>query len=179
LVIDPILVFDSVFGATSSSASAVTLDAQGNIYVASQSSFTPVEAYGDISLTKWTASGNQLSYSINLGGNGTDRVSGLTVDSSSSAYLVGSTTSPDFPVTPNAFQKNLTGSQNAFVAKVNPSGTRLAYASLLGGGSEQTGGIAVDRSGAAYITGTTLNNFPTTANAFQITPGANCTATSP
>jgi uncharacterized protein (TIGR03437 family) len=179
LVIDPKLVFDNVFGVEYSSAGAVALDAQGNVYVAGQSTLAPGGPAGDIFVEKWNAAGDQLIYSAHLGGNnGNDQVTGMAVDSSGSAYLVGATGSPNFTVTANAFQKSLIGNRNAFVAKLRPDGTGLVYASFLGGGYEQTGGIAIDGSGAAYLTGSTASNFPVTANAFQKTPGANCTATS-
>ncbi len=177
LVIDPTLVFDNRFGAAGSDAAAVALDAQGNLYVTGESSRNPAPAvFDEVFVNKWNAAGNQLIYSIHFGGSGTDYATGLAVDSTGSAYVVGSTWSTDFPVTANAFQKTLNGSYNAFVAKVSADGTHLVYASLLGGGSERTGGIAVDASGAAYVTGTTGGNFPATAGAFQSTPGANCTA---
>jgi uncharacterized protein (TIGR03437 family) len=179
LVIDPTLVFDKVFGAPYSAAGAVALDAQGNVYVAGQSTLAPGGPAGDIFVEKWNASGDQLIYSAHLGGNnGNDQVTGMVVDSSGSAYLVGATGSPNFTVTSNAFQKSLIGNRNAFVAKLRPDGTGLVYASFLGGGYEQTGGIAIDASGAAYLTGSTVSNFPVTANAFQKTPGANCTVNS-
>ncbi len=178
LVIDPKLLFDNQFGPPYSSASAIALDAQGNIYVAGQTTVHQAGSTGDTFVNKWNPTGTQLIYSINFGGNnGTDTVSGIAVDSVGSAYLIGATGSPNFTVTANAFQKNLIGNRNAFVAKVSADGTQLIYASLLGGGYEQTGGIAVDTSGAAYITGSTYTNFPVTANAFQQAPGANCQVT--
>jgi uncharacterized protein (TIGR03437 family) len=173
------LIFDNHFGVSGSAATAVALDAQGNVYVAGQSPFSPIAGSpGDVFINKWNAAGNQLIYSASLGGNGTERVSGLAVDASGSAYVVGTTSSITFPVTANAFQKSLNGTVNAFVAKLSADGKQLVYASLLGGGSEQATGIAVDSSGAAYVTGTTLTNFPVTASAFQKAPGANCTALS-
>jgi uncharacterized protein (TIGR03437 family) len=179
LVIDPTLLFDNVFGVPYSAAGAVALDAQGNVYVAGQITLAPGGPAGDIFVEKWNAAGDQLIYSAHLGGNnGNDQVTGMVVDSSGSAYLVGATGSPNFTVTSNAFQKSLIGNRNAFVAKLRPDGTGLVYASFLGGGYEQTGGIAVDASGAAYLTGSTVSNFPVTANAFQKTPGANCTVNS-
>jgi uncharacterized protein (TIGR03437 family) len=179
LVIDPTLVFDKVFGVPYSAAGAVALDAQGNVYVAGEVTLAPGGPAGDIFVEKWNAAGDQLIYSAHLGGNnGTDQVTGMVVDSSGSAYVVGATGSPNFTVTSNAFQKKLIGNRNAFVAKLRPDGTGLVYASFLGGGYEQTGGIAVDASGAAYLTGSTVSNFPVTANAFQKTPGSNCTVNS-
>ncbi len=178
LVIDPTVLFDNQFGPPYSSASAIALDTQGNIYVAGQTTVHQAGSAGDTFLNKWNPTGNQLIYSINFGGNnGTDTVSGIAVDSAGSAYLIGATGSPNFTVSANAFQKNLIGNRNAFVAKLSADGTHLIYASLLGGGFEQTGGIAVDSSGAAYITGSTFNNFPVTMNAFQQTPDSNCNVT--
>ena len=175
LVIDPALIFDNQVGASAgSAATALALDAQGNVYVAGQN--YPLNSRitgppGDLFIDKWNAAGNQLIYSTNLGGSGLDVVSGLAVDAGGSAYLYGTTTSTDFPVTANAFQKSLVGIRNAFVVKASPDGTRLVYSSLLGGGAEQTGGIAVDSSGAAYVIGTTFNNFPTTPAAVEINLG--------
>ena len=105
LVIDPALVFDTRFGPPYSSATAVALDAQGNVYIAGQSTVAPAGSVRDSFVTKWTPAGNQLIYSAHLGGtNGNDQVSGIAVDSSGSAYLVGTTGSPNFTVTANAFQ---------------------------------------------------------------------------
>ncbi len=178
LAIDPVIDFDNQFGPVGSAAKAVAMDAQGNVYVVVQDFANPVGGQPpDILVNKWNAAGNQLIYSISFGGSGTDYVTGLAVDSSGSAYAVGSTTWPEFPVTANAFQKNLIGNQNTFIAKVSADGTHLVYATLLGGGQERGGSIAVDASGAAYVTGTTGGNFPVTARAFQTTPGATCTAT--
>lgn len=168
--------FDNRFGAAGTIANALALDAQGNVYVAGESVFSPlIGSTGDIFVNKWNAAGDQLIYSFRFGGNGMDYVSGLAVDASGSAYVIGSTTSPEFPVTSNAFQKTLIGTGNAFIAKVSADGTQLVYATLLGGGTERPGGIVVDASGAAYVTGSTSSNFPVTADAFQTTPGATCT----
>ena len=128
---DHSLVFDNQFGVPGSAATAVALDAQGDVYVAGQSPFNPIAGSpGDVFINKWNAAGNQLIYSASLGGNGTERVSGLAVDASGSAYVVGTTSSITFPVTANAFQKSLNGTVNAFVAKLSPDGKQLVYAAL-------------------------------------------------
>lgn len=176
----PTLDFDNRFGADGTVATAVALDAQGNVYVSGQSYSTAAAGSpGRLFVNKWNASGDELIYSIHFGGSGLDYSTALAVDASGSAYVVGSTPSGDFPVTANAFQKTLNGRYNAFVAKVSADGTHLVYSSLLGGGAETAGAIAVDASGAAYLTGSTGGNFPVTANAFQTIPGATCTATLP
>ncbi len=114
-------------------------------------------------------------YSTYLGGWGAyDEVAGLALDSGKNAYLVGYTQSTSFPVTPGAFQEAISGGgyADAFVSKLDPTGTRLVYSTYLGGrgGDEQGLAIAVDSEGYAYVTGYTgSESFPTTPNAFQKT----------
>ena len=114
-----------------------------------------------------------LSYSTYLGGTGPDQGNGIAVDSSGSAYVTGSTYSPNFPIV-NGFQGSLQGQVSAFVSKLSADGSSLVYSTYLGGSasgssaaSTSAAGIAVDSSGSAYVTGyTTATNFPT-QNPFQ------------
>jgi pimeloyl-ACP methyl ester carboxylesterase len=112
-----------------------------------------------------------LVYSTYLGGNGTDYTwtGDIAVDSIGNAYAAGLTLSTDFP-TANALQATLKGSYDAFVTKLNAAGSALVYSTYLGGNAEDIGGgIAVDSTGNAYITGyTNSTDFPT-ANALQAT----------
>ncbi len=81
---------------------------------------------------------------------------GIAVDSANNAYVTGYTDSLNFPVTPGAFQTANAGGYDAFVTKLNGSGTALLYSTYLGGSSgEQSLGIAVDSAGNAYVTGGT------------------------
>jgi hypothetical protein len=121
-----------------------------------------------------------LVYSTYLGGSGGnyfgDQGYGIAVDSSGNAYVTGLPTSTNFPVTPGAFQTtcgNPSSCQNAFVTKLNPTGSALVYSTYLGGsGSDFGNGITVDSSGDAYVTGITYStNFPVTPGAFQTTCG--------
>jgi uncharacterized protein (TIGR03437 family) len=171
------LVFDNHFGVTGSEADAMTLDQQGNIVIAGRRYFSFTSTTGDLFVSKYNPSGTTLIESASFGGTaGTDIVSGIAVDASGGIYVTGSTMQQNFTATANAFQKTLVGTQNAFVAKFDSDNMQLVYSSYLGGGSEQAGGIAVDNEGAAYVTGSTVANFPVTANAFQKTPGADCVA---
>jgi hypothetical protein len=124
-------------------------------------------------VTKLNATGSALVYSTYLGGTGPDVGTGITVDTSGNAYVTGSTASSDFPTTPGAFQTVYGGNGNAFVSKLNATGSALVYSTYLGGsGGDSAASIAVGATGNAYVTGgTESSNFPTTAGAFQTTYG--------
>ncbi|MBM3747347.1 MAG: hypothetical protein FJW34_16295, partial [Acidobacteria bacterium] len=85
--------------------------------------------------------------------------------------MTGQTTSADFPATGGALDTTSNGSDDVFVAKLNPAGTAIVYSTYLGGSGADSGtAIAVDSSGNAYVTGSTeSSNFPTTAGAFDTT----------
>jgi CSLREA domain-containing protein len=117
-----------------------------------------------------------LLYSKLLGGAGPDAGIGIAVDRFKSAYVTGMTISSNFPTTPGAFDTscgtdgncNSFSKDDAFVAKLDPSGV-LAYSSYLGGSGHEEGfDIAVDADGIAYVTGeTNSSDFPTTSNGFD------------
>lgn len=132
----------------------------------------------DAFVTKIGPSG-QLVYSTFLGGSGNDVGQGIAVDATGAAYVAGSTFSSDFP-TQSPTQTTLANGSNsdAFVTKLDPSGKTLVYSTCLGGaGSDQGLGIAIDSTGAAYVTGSTLSAspspFPTTTGVFQTTLAGN------
>ena len=123
-----------------------------------------------------------LIYSTYLGGSSFDGAKSVAVDFAGNAYITGVTQSTNFP-TQNSIYNTLNGDMDAFIVKINPTGTALVYATYLGGsnredefGSERAGGIAVDSSGNAYVTGCTNSaDFPT-VNPIQGTHGetTNC-----
>jgi len=187
------LVYSTYLGGSDSDAArGIAVDANGSAYVtgstrsndfpttagAFQPTFTAPAGVGTAFVTKLDPSGSTLVYSTYLGGSGVygDFSSGIAVDSAGNAYVIGTTSSNDFP-TAAAFQPTLAGgsrfgAQNAFVTKLNSSGSALVYSTYLGGTSSRAPdsgyGIAVDVDGNAYVTGyTTSNNFPTTPGAFQ------------
>ena len=122
-------------------------------------------------VTKLNAAGSALVYSTYLGGSNSDGGFGIAVDASSNAYVTGSATSSNFPVTPGAFQTIYGGNGDAFISKLNPADSTLVYSTYLGGSNADWGGaVAVDSSGNAYVTGTAdSSDFPTTPGAFQST----------
>ena len=172
------------------SVNAIALDSAGNAYltgftVASDFPVTngafqtnyPAGNQGGVSFaTKMNAAGSALVYSTLLGGSVLDHGLGIALDSAGNAYIAGTTSSSDFPITPGAFQSvnRETAGYTGTVTKVNPTGTALVYSTYLGGsGGEGVASIAVDSAGNAYVTGGTVSHdFPVTPGAFQtsITP---------
>jgi hypothetical protein len=167
------------------------VDGSGNAYVtgltkstnfptknAFQTAFGGGNVSGDAFVTKLDPSQSgtgSLLYSTYLGGSNDDVGHGIAVDGSGNAYVTGLTESSNFPTTPGAFQTSFAGGlDDAFVTKLNASGSALVYSTYLGGSNFEVGlGIAVDDSGNAYITGESgSTDFPTTAGAFQTSFGA-------
>ena len=105
---------------------------------------------------KLNPAGNTLAYSTYLGGNGSDRGLGIAVDSSGSAYVVGEQgSSSGFPFV-DPYEGDTPGTTDAFVSKLTPAGSALAYSTSLGGnGSDAAMDIALDSSSNAYVTGET------------------------
>ncbi len=119
----------------------------------------------DVFVAKLSADGSQLLYSTYLGGSGGERGQGIAVDASGNAYVTGYTHSTNFP-TVNPLQGAFAGGNaDAFVLKLNPSGSALIYSTYLGGGNDRPDigtAIAVDSAGNAYVTGFTNSvDFPT------------------
>ena len=143
-------------------------------------------------VSELNATGSALVYSTYLGGSGEDIAWDLALDGSGNVYVAGLTNSTDFPTTPGAFQTVFGGESpncdtsvavfvcgDAFVTKLNPTGSATVYSTYLGGSGDETAGfygIAVDSSGSAYVTGTSNStDFPVTPGAFQTTArGGTC-----
>ena len=184
LVIDPALVYSTYLGGSADDAGVgIAVDAAGNAYVtgstASANFPTTAGAFQttlggggvgfDAFVTKLNSTGSALLYSTYLGGsNNDDSGVGIAVDGAGNAYVTGSAFSTDFPTTPGAFQSSFGGVRDAFVTKLNPTGSTLVYSTYLGGTGDDGGvSIAVDTAGSAYVSGFAQAGFPTTTAAFQ------------
>ncbi|HEY2987869.1 MAG TPA: SBBP repeat-containing protein [Candidatus Binatia bacterium] len=183
LIIDPVLGYSTYVGGTGNdSGEGIAVDNSGHVYVtgsttsanfpvvnpALQSSIAGGGEFGlDAFVVKLNPAGTGLIYSTYIGGSADDTGLGIAVDATGSAYITGSTSSGNFP-TAGAAQTSLSGSNDAFVLKLDSAGTRIVYSTYLGGSVRDVGlGIALDSQGNAYITGaTTSPNFPT-VNALQ------------
>lgn len=149
----------------------VALDASRNLLIAGSAASNDFPVKGAVQgilaggtdgfLTKLKSNGSMIVYSTYLGGSSNDEIDGVAVDSSGDAIVTGSTRSANFP-TADALQPSCNGpssgscSINAFLAMLDPAGTRLVYSTFFGGsGSESVAGVAVDNAGEPVIVGTT------------------------
>jgi len=177
LIIDPLMTYSTSIGASDfNAATAIAVDSAGAAYIAGYTdsdalpTANPAQNFNrgsvEVLVAKLNPAGNTLAYCTYMGGSDDDRAYGIAVDSSGSAYVTGTTTSPDFP-TQNPEQSSLDGSRNAFVFKLNALGDMLEFSTFLGGsGADTAYGIALDASGNSYIVGDTSSlNFP--AGGFQ------------
>ena len=134
--------------------------------------------FGDAFVAKLKSDASGLSYFTFLGGSETDYAEAISVNPTTGiAVISGETNSINLPVTSGAFQKQLKGGENGFVAKLNPSGSVFSYATYLGGSrSDSLRGIALDAAGDAYVAGyTNSDRFPVSS---AIQPGMQGNVTS-
>ncbi len=123
----------------------------------------------DVFVTKLSADGSHLVYSTFIGGTGSEFGRGIAVDTSGCAYIIGDTSSSDFPTTPGANDTSPNGANDAFIVKLSADGSSLLYSTYLGGSDSEYGrSIAIDASGCAYVTGDTQStDFPKTPGAYD------------
>jgi len=186
LVIDPQLIYSTYLGGSSFGyGQAVAVGPNGNAFVTGYTdsmdfpTVNPEQAFypgsSAIFVSKLSRDGSSLVYSTYLAGSVYDSSYSIAVDASDSAYVVGFTESPDFPVK-NALYPTLNGPEDAFITKFSPAGNTLVYSTYLGGSSYDSAyGVAVDASNNAYITGGTGSvDFPVTPGAYQTAYNGSC-----
>lgn len=190
LVIDPVVLAYSTYlgGSGADAGNAIATGPDGSTYVAGRTGSLdfPVTAGviqpahggtgsllgGTVFVSRLNQAGNALVYSTYLGDNGS--ANAIAIDAAGNAHVAGATTSTAFPTTPGAFQPGVgsnggLGGINAFVAKLDPTGSALLYSTYLGGsGDDAAYGIAVDATGHAHVAGgTTSANFPVHPGSIQ------------
>jgi hypothetical protein len=181
LVIDPVLTYSSYLGGSGTDTGyGVAVDSNGDIYLTGETASANFPLHNALQpalhgstdgfVTKLNAAGSALIYSTYLGGSGNDYGVRVVADQSGNAYVVGATTSSNFP-THNAIQPTYGGgTYDAVVTKLDATGSALVYSTYLGGNDADYGdGIAIDSSGNAYVSGEAASaNFPI-LNALQPT----------
>jgi hypothetical protein len=178
LIIDPTLIyFPRIGGNKYDEALGLAVDPLGYAVITGRTSslnFPPKNAgpisrgaVSDVFVTKLGPNGD-IVYSTYLGGNKDDEGNGIALDPSGNIYVVGQTASTDFPRVAALQTLHGGGTFDAFMAKLNSTGTTLLYSTYLGGTKDDYGGgIAVDNSGAAHVAGSTLSTDFPTANPVQ------------
>jgi hypothetical protein len=166
------------------SVGGMALDANGNVFltgsgasiVTTSGAFQTTTSAGGNPVpfvAKLNAAGSAMLYVTYVGGSsGRDTVYGIAIDPAGNAYITGETRSANFPLA-NAMFPSLRGSSDAFVTKLNATGSALVYSTYLGGTSYDSGrGIAVDSLGQAYVAGQAYSDdFPITAGSYQTRKG--------
>lgn len=169
---------------------AIDVDAQGNAYVTGNSddasfpvtvgAFDTTENGGlnDVVVFKLNPAGSALVFSTFIGGSGQDEGNGLTLTPNNEVVVTGFTDSPNYPVTAGALDATKGGRGDAFVTKLNATGTALVSSTYLGGnlssfatsfaGYDAGYDVKLDALGNLYVVGETVSsNFPVTVNAFR------------
>jgi hypothetical protein len=190
LVIDPSILISGYFGGSSEdNITAVGVDSLNNIVTAGWTSSNNLPAsHGaqskyagsvDAFVASFLPNGGSLNYCTYLGGSGDDRAFALAIDNARNVYITGWTSSVNFPLA-GAFQTRLSGTRDAFVAKLNAAGNALVYSTYLGGSGVDAGyAIALtpasetsEPANSVVVVGdTTSSNFPVTIGAFQLQSG--------
>lgn len=167
-------------GSNQDEGRAIALDDAGNAYITgwtNSSNFTTTAGvlgptwHGDfdaflVSINVYTPT---LRYATYLGGSGEDRAYGLAVDDMGNTYVGGVTYSADFPTTTDAFDRELSGSSDGFVARVNAQASAFHYSTYLGGSqADLLNGLTLDAAHNLYATGETWSaDFPVSPDAWM------------
>lgn len=186
------LIFSTFLGGTGNNLiQSMVLDDQGYIYMTGQTNAadypTTPGAYqttyggtssssgwwrgGDAFVTKMKPDGTDLVFSTFIGGSLDDVAYGISLSPSNEVYIVGKTSSTNFPTTPGSrvFNFRVTGISDGFITKLNAAGSILVYSKLMGGsGEDWFEGVYVNQGGEAYVAGISRSSdFYTSSNAFQ------------
>jgi Beta-propeller repeat len=204
------LVYSTYFGGSlNEEALGIAVDDEGSAYISgntdsfdlpTESAFQP--EFGsppcpgdlpcplDVFVSKLTPGGNELDFSTYLGGDASDTNAGIAVGEDGTAYVTGTTRSENFPVV-GGVQREINGTAcgpppgepctDVFVTALTEDGDEAKYSTFLGGTEpEVAGGVAVDRSGRAVVTGSTQSpNFPTVRAAQGALDNEACTEKEP
>lgn len=177
------LTFSTFIGGSSNDEGmSIALDKGGDFFISGMTkstnfptttgSFQPVFGGGlyDNVVVKLDSSGSALLYSTYLGGSGNENYSSIVCDSLHNVYICGYTNSTNFPISVGAFQSANAGYSDAFVTKLDSSGSSILFSTYIGGSSgEVCYSIDLDSDNNVYITGAAETGFPVTSGSFQTT----------
>jgi len=183
LVVDPVVEFATYVGGNGiDQIEGIAVDDEGYIFLVGRTFSVnfPVESpldsnlsgSSDVFVTKMDPSGRHLIFSTYLGGSGSENGLGIALGPTGDVYVGGTTDSTDFP-TVSPLQNSLAGGLDAFVTRLDPTGSVVELSTYLGSsGGDGLGGLSVDRLGAMYVSGLVQGaDFPVTMGVFQSTYG--------
>jgi hypothetical protein len=187
LVIDPVIVYSTFLGGNSTdSAYGVAVNSAGEAFVTGRTFsidfpvLNPIPGGNiyrnseDVFVTKLNAAGTAALYSTYVGGFSGEYANDIAIDGSGNAYVVGRTTSRDFPATPGAKQTLYAESGDGFAFKLGPAGNAIVYSTYIGGqNNDEAYAVAVDATGHAYVVGRADNavGLITVPGGFQFQAG--------
>ena len=151
---------------------AIATDSSGNIYLAGNAIVDPSTMQTNVLVVKLNPQATQFLYARFVGGSADDGASAIAVDSTGNAYVAGSATSSDFPVTnsSNLATPPVPGStERSFVFKLDPAG-QLVFSDLLGGSTNSFAqAVAVNAAGQVLVSGTSVAvGFPSTPGVYSV-----------
>jgi hypothetical protein len=177
------LVYSTFIGGSGNdNASSIDVDGAGNAYISGTTlsadydittgAFKTISGGGnnEAFVSKLNVNGTALIYSTFIGGNFDEGAAAIKVDALGNAYITGTTNSTNFDITAGALKTTHVGAdREAFITKLNATGSALIYSTYLGGSNWDSGNsITIDNSGNAYVTGyTDSHDFNTTFSSFQ------------
>jgi len=156
---------------------AIAMDSAGNVYIAGYAIVDPAAEQTAVLVVKLNPQATEYLYVRYLGGSVGDYANAIAVDGSGSAYIAGSTVSPDFPVTSGGNLGTAPGGPTdprSFIAKLDPTGN-VVFSDLLGGSvASAAQAVAVNAAGQVLVSGNSVKGgFPSTAGAYNVPNTAN------
>ena len=182
LIIDPIIFSTFIGGTDYDSGEDMVVDADGNIFItgSTQSTDFPTIDGGidnslngdfDIFISKMNSDGTDLLFSTFVGSDDGDSGSAIKLDDKNNIYIVGSTNSPDFPVTTYCYDNSYNGESDIVAMKFAPDCNRILYSTFIGGSDNDWGwDLEIDDEGNVFVAGTGVSSdFPTTPGCYDET----------
>ncbi|MCK4614320.1 MAG: SBBP repeat-containing protein, partial [Thermoplasmata archaeon] len=125
----------------------------------------------DVVVTKLNADGSDLVYSTFIGGTNVDMGAGIAIDREKHVYIIGQTSSPEFPTTPGSYDRIPNGDADCFALKLNNDGSELLFSTLIGGSNaDRVDDLLIDQGLNLYFVGPTFSeDFPTTEGCYDDT----------
>ncbi|OLS30850.1 MAG: hypothetical protein ThorAB25_07090 [Candidatus Thorarchaeota archaeon AB_25] len=171
------LIYSTYFGGDGPDKSySIDIDSDGNVYIFGNGYGTNIPLVNPIDderyleegyFLKFNSTGNGLNFSSYIGGSDRDYAKSISLDDDNNVYLIGSTSSTDFPHL-NGYDTSYNGAQDCFVVKVNSALDEIIYSTYIGGqAADEPNQVFVDDSGQVYLTGYTISSDFPTINAYD------------